>query len=380
MKLMIKKKILVFIDWYLPGFRAGGPIRSCANLIAHLSSEFEFFVVTTDTDYMSNSPYESVKKNEWNKLVDGSNTYYISKENLNAETIKRLIMEVEADFYYLNGMYSYLFTIVPLKNIVRRKKIILAVRGMLAPSAIAIKSFKKNIYFTYAKMIGLFDDVIFQASSVEEKRQIEKIFFKQQIRVVPNLPRKKASANNQMKNKQSGNVHLLNIARIAPEKNLLFALEALKKVKSIVVFDFYGPIYDNNYWEECKKVIANLPSNVQATYNGVAEGEQIFKLMENYHFLFMPSSGENFGHIILEAMSAGLPVIISDKTPWRNLKSKKSGWDISLSNPSHFSEVIEECSAMTQNEYEIMSKGADAFASEFIQDEEKVNANRQLFS
>ncbi|MBI4930117.1 MAG: glycosyltransferase [Bacteroidetes bacterium] len=377
---MIKKKILVFIDWYLPGFRAGGPIRSCANLIAHLSSEFEFFVVTTDTDYMSNSPYESVKKNEWNKLVDGSNTYYISKENLNAETIKRLIMEVEADFYYLNGMYSYLFTIVPLKNIVRRKKIILAVRGMLAPSAIAIKSFKKNIYFTYAKMIGLFDDVIFQASSVEEKRQIEKIFFKQQIRVVPNLPRKKASANNQMKNKQSGNVHLLNIARIAPEKNLLFALEALKKVKSIVVFDFYGPIYDNNYWEECKKVIANLPSNVQATYNGVAEGEQIFKLMENYHFLFMPSSGENFGHIILEAMSAGLPVIISDKTPWRNLKSKKSGWDISLSNPSHFSEVIEECSAMTQNEYEIMSKGADAFASEFIQDEEKVNANRQLFS
>ena len=47
---MEKKKILVFIDWYLPGFRAGGPIRSCANLISHLSDEFDFNIVTTDTD------------------------------------------------------------------------------------------------------------------------------------------------------------------------------------------------------------------------------------------------------------------------------------------------------------------------------------------
>jgi len=27
-----KKKILVFIDWYLPGYKAGGPVRSMANI------------------------------------------------------------------------------------------------------------------------------------------------------------------------------------------------------------------------------------------------------------------------------------------------------------------------------------------------------------
>ncbi|CAN5434615.1 hypothetical protein BH10BAC1_BH10BAC1_14720 [soil metagenome] len=32
---MAKKKVLIFIDWYLPGYKAGGPRQSVANLVAH---------------------------------------------------------------------------------------------------------------------------------------------------------------------------------------------------------------------------------------------------------------------------------------------------------------------------------------------------------
>ena len=52
--------------------------------------------------------------------------------------------------------------------------------------------------------------------------------------------------------------------------------------------------------------------------------------MKNYHCLFLPSTGENYGHAIVEAFSAGLPVIISTLTPWKNLESQKVGWDIPL--------------------------------------------------
>ncbi len=57
-----KKKILVFIDWYIPGFKAGGPIRSCANIVQHLSSDFEFYFITSDTDYCEDKPYENIKQ------------------------------------------------------------------------------------------------------------------------------------------------------------------------------------------------------------------------------------------------------------------------------------------------------------------------------
>ena len=35
-----KKKILVFVDWYLPGYKAGGQIRSVAAMAGHLKEAY----------------------------------------------------------------------------------------------------------------------------------------------------------------------------------------------------------------------------------------------------------------------------------------------------------------------------------------------------
>ena len=39
----MKKKILIFIDWFLPGINSGGPVRSYFNMISHLEEEFDFY-------------------------------------------------------------------------------------------------------------------------------------------------------------------------------------------------------------------------------------------------------------------------------------------------------------------------------------------------
>ena len=377
---MEKKKILVFIDWYLPGFRAGGPIRSCANLISHLSDEFDFNIVTTDTDYMTSTPYPSVNKDVWNKQQDGSKVYYISKQNLNSQTIKKIIEEVEYDYYYVNGVFSYFFTMVPLKLIADKMKVIVAARGMLAPSALSIKSFKKKVYLDYVKITGLFSGVIFQATSKDESSHIQKIFSKNKIVIAPNLPRRVDMTNVAKKVKKSGVLKLLNIARIAPEKNLYYALEILKNIKSNVEFDFYGSVYDETYAEQCFKTITSLPENIKANHKGERNPDELFELMKDYHFLFLPSAGENFGHVILESMLAGVPVIISDNTPWKELEKGKAGWDVSLSEPKRFIEIIEKCIAMGQEEYDIYSKGALMLASRFCNDGDVLQANKKLFS
>lgn len=378
---MNRRKILVFIDWYLPGFKAGGPIRSCANMVAHLSREYDFFIVTRDTDYMDSTSYPDVKKDAWNKLDDGSQVYYISKENVGKNTFQKIISFVNPDIIYLNGIFSYRFTILPLKLADKKKiKTIVAVRGMLAPGALAIKAMKKKIFLSYAKLTGLYEEVIFQASSEMEREQTQRLFPSARILVAPNLPRKGETGISERIAKNSGEVRLLNIGRIAPEKNLLFALEILKQVKVNVVFDFYGPVYDNAYWKKCKNEIRKLPSNVKANYRGIAEGKFLSSLLVGYHFLFLPSRGENFGHIILESLSAGLPVIISSNTPWKALISKNGGWDISLDDSQGFVEAIEKCGVIGEDEYKILSAGARQIAEVYVKDEEKINATRQLFS
>ena len=51
---------------------------------------------------------------------------------------------------------------------------------------------------------------------------------------------------------------------------------------------------------------------------------------------FFPAHGENYGHVIAEAMAAGCPVLISDQTAWRNLEEKGAGWDLPLDAPGRF--------------------------------------------
>ncbi len=78
--MIYKKKVLVFIDWFLPGYKAGGPIRSIANLAAHLSNDIEFYIITRDTDYLETSPYPTVKSNQWQEIAPNINVYYFSSE------------------------------------------------------------------------------------------------------------------------------------------------------------------------------------------------------------------------------------------------------------------------------------------------------------
>ena len=93
----------------------------------------------------------------------------------------------------------------------------------------------------------------------------------------------------------------------------------------------------------------------------------------------MPSEGENFGHSILEALTVGLPVIISDNTPWKNLEEKKIGWDISLNDTQNLQNVLEVAINMDQVSYDKWSLNAFNFATAYYNNEDVIKANRVLF-
>ena len=61
----------MFIDWYLPGYKAGGPVRSMANLVDHLRDKVDLHIVATDTDYTETSPYSGVTPDRWTVMPGG---------------------------------------------------------------------------------------------------------------------------------------------------------------------------------------------------------------------------------------------------------------------------------------------------------------------
>ncbi len=165
--------------------------------------------------------------------------------------------------------------------------------------------------------------------------------------------------------KEKGKLKLVSLARISPEKNTLFAIEKLLDlhgIKGDIVFDLYGQIYDDSYWKECKEKINQLPSNVTVNYKGLVDSDLVGETIHNYHALFMPSRGENFGHVILESFMSGRPVVISDQTPWRGLESERCGWDLAL-RTDYKSAPTEDLSLVESQKLKVENKVKESFRS-----------------
>ncbi|MCW3807481.1 glycosyltransferase family 4 protein [Plebeiibacterium marinum] len=393
-----KKKILIFIDWFLPGYKAGGPVRSMANMVEYLKDEYEFFIVTRNTDYTETTPYDGITPNVWTDFAEGVKVFYASIEFQNFKSFKQIIGRREKgegrreagpfDVVYINGIYSWKYSIMPLIALKKFKgKKIVASRGMLAQSAIDVKGGKKKLFLKLVKMLNLYKGIVFHATNEKEKEDIlRSIGSDSNVVIADNLPKKELPHFKAI-NKEAGELKLVSLARISPEKNTLFAIERLselKEVKGEIVFDLYGQVYNQEYWEECKKVIANLPNNIKVTHKGLVDADKVGEMIQQYHVLFLPSRGENFGHVILESFMSGRPVLISDQTPWRGLIDEKCGWDIQLNERremkelSDWSTALSDLLEMEQDEFDKWCEGARAKADGFICNPELEKSYKEL--
>ncbi|MCX6327798.1 MAG: glycosyltransferase, partial [Bacteroidia bacterium] len=169
------------------------------------------------------------------------------------------------------------------------------------------------------------------------------------------------------------------LSRIARVKNLDYALRILSNVKAKVIFDIYGPKEDLKYWKECQKLINNLPLNITVKYSGIVNPDQVMQIFSRYDLFLFPSGGENYGHVIVESLTSGTPVLISDKTPWRNLQNDNLGWDISLDQMDSFTEVIDNYALLSIEERSGKRASIKAKIEEHLLDPVVMEANRQLF-
>lgn len=370
---MAKPVILTFTDWYLPGYKAGGPVRSLANLTAHTNEHFHYRIVTRNTDYLSNKGYPGVPANTWVQRNSGVEVFYMSPTHIKPSAIATIIRENPADLVYINGIYSLFFSILPaIYARSMNKPTLIAPRGMLSDQAFSAKKAKKKVFLKAARLLSIYKKAHFHATLPREKEDIaaQTGVSPSRIHVAPNLFRPVYNKELPKRNKTPGELHMVSIARIAPEKNTLYALQRLQEIppEHDVTFHLYGSIYDKAYWNRCKQVMGNLPGHVKAEHKGAVRSDAVPALLSHYHVLWMPSTGENFGHSIMESFMQGVPVLISDRTPWKSLEKDLAGWDFPLEHPEAFTRQIARISGMDQQTYDLWVQGAFNRAKSFMND------------
>jgi glycosyltransferase involved in cell wall biosynthesis len=376
--------MLIFASYYLPGFKAGGPIRSLSNLIEQFRDEYEFFVITRNHDLGDDTPYVTARERSWVSVGDAK-VRYLTKGECTMRTLRDLIREVQPNLLYFNSFLDPNFTIKPLVLrrlgfLPRNSKVIVAPRGEFAEAALALKVSKKRVFMYAAKWCGLYRNLVWQASSEFEARDICRWYGDDaNVGIALNLPPKHSDNASSRKKKSNGKLRVVTVARIARNKNIDGALRILKDTNAAIDFNLYGPNEDKVYWQECMHIIENLPSNVKVTYHGELPHDQISQVLLYYDLFFLPTQGENYGHAIQEALVAGLPVLISDRTPWRDLEQKGIGWDLPLDKPEQYCRVLEKCVQMDSVEFDTFCENARKYGIRSSTDSNAISLTRELF-
>lgn len=376
-----KTAVLLFSGFFLPGFKGGGPIRTVANMVDKLGDEIDFSIVTSDRDLGDIEPYADIVRNQW-RAINKAKIIYLSHGFSWFFMLWKIMRDYQGRVIYLNSFFSFRHSILPalIWRVVKFKgAIIIGPRGEFSQGALELKSLKKRIFIFLAKWTRMYRNAIWYASSEYEAEDIRRVVGKNSnIRIAINIASPPEVVEFSPRLEQAP-LRIVFLSRISPKKNLLGALKILQKVRTSVVFDVYGPTEDEGYWGACGKEARLLNDNVEFNYRGVLYPAQIPDILAGYDLFFFPTFGENFGHVIAEALGCGLPILISDTTPWRNLSEKGLGWDMPLEQFDDFVAAIEKCSLISDVEYLAWRKEIRAWALKNISNKEALEQNRQIF-
>lgn len=376
------KKILIFIDWYIPAYKAGGPIISVKNIIDHLSSKFDFYIVTSNLDIDNKKVVDNLELNKWISRTNHQ-IIYLNTNSQNIATYNKIIDDLHPEIIYLNSFFSYKFSILPI--LVSRKnkninKIILAPRGMLGEGALKIKWFKKVCFLKFVKFINFYSNIYWHASTINESIEIQNIFgTNSKITVAQNLSAINEKLNFKVGKLEDGFLTILYLSRISKKKNLLFLIQSIicSKNKSKIKLKIIGFCEDEFYFKSCMDLVND--NQIDFEFIGSIPHDQLSKYYFGADIFCLPTLHENYGHVILEALSHGLPIIISQNTPWRNLEFNKVGFDLPLLSSS-FSSKIDYFLSLDDSSFSSYSENSINYYKEINPINKLVIDNINLFS
>ncbi|SCF24766.1 Glycosyltransferase involved in cell wall bisynthesis [Micromonospora matsumotoense] len=335
-----------------PGFRGGGPIRSLRFILDTLPGDLDVTLITRDRDLHSPAPYPGLS-GRLLRRDDRSAVFYLDPRA--PRHWVRLIRHVRSrpiDLLYVNSiwsLFSVLSILVVALRLVRVGAILVAPRGELSPGALAIRTAKKRLFLAVWAPLLRRLRVRWQACSGLEEKQIRANMPWAQVMVngnespIPEHPAPPARAHD-------GPLRLVFVGRISPMKNLSTALEAVAGTTRPMEFDIFGPPEDPHYWSRCQRIIAAMPGHVRVRYLGELAAADVLPTFSRYDAFLFPTLGENFGHVILESLASGCPVVCSDNTPFSELIADTGGLVVRPATAAGLSRALDLLAARSPEE------------------------------
>lgn len=225
----------------------------------------------------------------------------------------------------------------------RRRNIpyIIAPRGMLEPWSLGQKKWKKRIARWLYQDRDLHSAAALHATAESEAEQFRRLGFRNHVIISPNgvnVPRD--FSMQRRKDTESSERRVLFVSRMHPKKGVLELIEAWGRLsrKSEVtspkspgswicelVYTVNGEL-ERDYEAQVRARVAELGLSGHFVFTGALGDDEKWAAYARADLFVLPTYSENFGIVVAEALYAGVPVITTKGTPWRELEERKCGW------------------------------------------------------
>lgn len=330
-------KVLTFITSI--SLKGGGPSRSVPMLVKGLAE------VGVDITLMT---FRSEDMNT-HALEGTSAKLKVLEEGATSKEIEEYILAEKFDLIQMQSMWSKSYHQVA--QIARKHNIpyLITPRGMLEPWSLSQKKWKKKLALMLYQMKDLQKAACIFTTAEMEAQHVRDLGVKVPMSVIPNgIETDGYACRTSMDGVKK---QILFLSRVHVKKGIEILIEAFNKLRadSLEFRDWSVVIVGNGeaeYVESLRSKVKGLKLEDCIKILPPVFGEAKTKLYQESSLFCLPSYSENFGMVIAEAMSCGVPAITTNGTPWQLLNGdcttmgasldmldgdKRTGWCIELS-------------------------------------------------
>lgn len=248
-----------------------------------------------------------------------------------SKNIRRTLLESDYDIYHANTLWTDTThsTCAHARKV--GKPYLLSPHGMLYPTALAISSWKKKLMLRLWFNKDINEATCLHATCRQEMEHCRDFGYKGPIAVIPNavvIPKGvELKATNYIDS--NGRRQIGFLGRLHPIKkveNIIYAIANLSHDEQHgLSFQIMGK-YDEQYEYWLRNEVKRLGLDDCIDFVGFVSGAEKYERLSRLSALMVPSTQENFGMIVPEALLCGTPVYASLGTPWEELNTTRAGW------------------------------------------------------
>lgn len=327
-------KVLTFITSI--SLKGGGPSRSVPMLVKGLAEVgVDITLMTFRTDDMNTHALEGTTAKL--KVLDPETS---------AKEIEEYILTENFDIIQMQSMWAKSYHQVA--QIARKHNIpyLITPRGMLEPWSLSQKKWKKKLALMLYQMKDLQKAACIFTTAEMEAQHVRDLGVNVPMSVIPNgIETDGYACRTSM---DSVKKQILFLSRVHVKKGIELLIDAFAHLHKD--FSDWSVVIVGNgeaeYVESLRSKVKGLKLEDCIKILPPVFGDAKTKLYQESSLFCLPSYSENFGMVIAEAMSCGVPAITTNGTPWQLLNGdcttmgasldmlgddKRTGWCIELS-------------------------------------------------